>query len=98
MATNSLKHLRVEDFKTLYTTKEYVAAFCKSINLSTSGDEEDVILKPYFDEENVILKPYFEEELINMVALRDDKQACPPHLDPPRKSLQKNGTGRGGHI
>lgn len=50
MAISSSKCSGVEDFKTMYTTKEKVNSFSKSIKLAGTGNEKDVILKSFSKE------------------------------------------------
>lgn len=58
MASSSLKCLRVRDYEAIYTTKEKVISFRKSINLFGSEDEEDVIIEPCSEYERINLVPF----------------------------------------
>lgn len=55
MMSNFSKHLGVENYEIFYTIKEKVVSFRKGINLSGSGDKEEVILKSFFEEKQVNL-------------------------------------------
>lgn len=47
MSTSDTKRKDIEDFKSHYITEEMLASFLQQVNLSSSGDEEEVIMETW---------------------------------------------------